>query len=709
MDIRAPQRRPQPRQTLVSAASRQKPGFRAQPQIVQEQLEHEHHPEPSFGETLAPRVYAWSTSELDYRPRGSDIEINSRSGISNRSLDADSKQEEFGPQALVSLCDGYCGPILEYLIDNMKARSVSRQIKAERSEQGEARVRSKEERDNELQQRMRRCQNTVLAITKKRQEIAEMKERIKQQRQLTSLKKIHLQQCIQRKNIIQEYRLMFQRSETIDHSNNSGSTLHSKPVVAKQSLQVILPNALEEISKLAKEFIVENKPTLVATRSNNAVQTLIKQLDPSNLQLLLETIKESKLNSLSQSGLQDPSTLTENHADSEATELLKLFREHHSERVAQIDSVMNRIAVCEKEKEQLYTGMRARAHRRELEKKSDGIPQELEEAKAQLRGLGAALDFIQTEQEIMVERVVSVDEQKEKLEAMSKTSRSMDQRMTQKQQSIQRVLELIRSNLETVPALAKEVSHSIHEDIEGGLRQLSTLVHDRTSAMENDWKSLQRLTTERQRLHSLNRAAALQPPAVDESKVKELLQNSGADCGQVGGVAVEGQLSLDTHVLSVAGLQRHNLVQSSVVSKAQELNRDMVKVKAAIAESIHLSAQDFEQSLAFQAVIGSRSKNERSQAQITAMQVESLVSPFEGGIRKTVDTLVDFDTTYHARLKDDILNLTDETNTGFREAQEVAVLLKDKETIEAVRSRSDQTPTQSSASSAGRKRVRYGE
>ena len=90
---------------------------------------------------------------------------------------------------------------------------------------------------------------------------------------------------------------------------------------------------------------------------------------------------------------------------------------------------MDRIATCEKEKEQLYTYMRTRAHRRELEKKSDGIPQELEEAKAQLKGLGAALDFIQAEQEVMVERVVSVDEQKEKLEAMSKTSRSMDQKM----------------------------------------------------------------------------------------------------------------------------------------------------------------------------------------------------------------------------------------------------------------------------------------
>lgn len=90
---------------------------------------------------------------------------------------------------------------------------------------------------------------------------------------------------------------------------------------------------------------------------------------------------------------------------------------------------MNRIAICEEQKEQLYTKMRTRAHHRELESKADGLPQELEEAKARLKGLEAALDFIQAEQEIMVERVVAVDEQKERLEQLSKTSRTMDQRM----------------------------------------------------------------------------------------------------------------------------------------------------------------------------------------------------------------------------------------------------------------------------------------
>jgi len=47
-----------------------------------------------------------------------------------------------------------------------------------------------------------------------------MKERIKQQRQLSTLKKVHIQQSAQRKDILQEYRLMFQRTEGYESQHN---------------------------------------------------------------------------------------------------------------------------------------------------------------------------------------------------------------------------------------------------------------------------------------------------------------------------------------------------------------------------------------------------------------------------------------------------------------------------------------------------------
>ncbi|GJJ68465.1 hypothetical protein EMPS_00811 [Entomortierella parvispora] len=691
--------RQRPRQTLASVASRRKPTARVMPPMTQEPIPQED--PPSFGETLAPRVYAWSTTELDYRPRGSDLEVGARSRVHDRSSEGDPDHGEFTPQALVSLCDGHCGPILEYLMNNLKTRSVTRQIQNENLGQSEAKARSRRAKDIERQQRTKQCQDTILSITKKRQEIDDMKERIKQQRQLSTLKKIHIQQSAQRKDILQEYRLMFQRTEGTESQHN----LQFIKSTAKPSLQATLPKALEEVSQRTRQIVLENRTT-ADTSSNSAVRGFVKQLDQSNIQLLLESIKESKLSILTDVSYQDASATLGHPSDRETTELLKLFREHHDERVAQINEVMNRIAICEERREELYTNMRTRAHHRELENKADAVPQELEEARAKLKGLEAALDFIQAEQEIMVERVVSVDEQRERLEQLSKTSRTMDQRMTQKQENVIKVLEMIRLNLERVPALAQEVSDSISEDIQAGLRELSTLVQELEATTEDDWKTLTDLTTERQRLHSVHRTVALKPPTVDAQKLDELLQKSGSDSVRCGGVAVEGQWSLDQHILSVAGLQRQNLVQSAVAAKAQEMNQEMAEHKARMAESIRLSAQDFEESAAFQAVLGPKTN---TSTRDNAMQPDALASQFEAGLRKTVHTLAEFDTTYQTKFRDDLLNLRESVEAAFEEAKEVAVLLNDGRTIQSVSSRSNQAQiaAQRPTQPLGRKRVRY--
>jgi prefoldin subunit 5 len=73
--------------------------------------------------------------------------------------------------------------------------------------------------------------------------------------------------------------------------------------------------------------------------------------------------------------------------------------------------------------------MRFQAQQREQEKRPYTCSQELEESKAKLKGLTTALEFIQAEQEILVERVLPIDEQQHTLESLSKASRTMDQRM----------------------------------------------------------------------------------------------------------------------------------------------------------------------------------------------------------------------------------------------------------------------------------------
>lgn len=61
-----------------------------------------------------------------------------------------------------------------------------------------------------------------------------MKERIKQQRQLSTLKNVHIQQSAQRKDVLQEYRLMFQRAEGSESQHN----LQFMKSTSKPSLQV---------------------------------------------------------------------------------------------------------------------------------------------------------------------------------------------------------------------------------------------------------------------------------------------------------------------------------------------------------------------------------------------------------------------------------------------------------------------------------------
>lgn len=106
-----------------------------------------------------------------------------------------------------------------------------------------------------------------------------------------------------------------------------------------------------------------------------------------------------------------------------------MFRGHHIERVIQVESVLNKVAACEHEKSQLYTAMRLRAQRRDLEKKPNHFLQELEETKAFLQGLRTALEFIQTEQENLVERVMAADEVRSRIEGLGRASRVADQKL----------------------------------------------------------------------------------------------------------------------------------------------------------------------------------------------------------------------------------------------------------------------------------------
>lgn len=118
-----------------------------------QQLEQEQN---SPAQELAERVYTWSTTELDYRPDRGDIRLRSHPRISLYASTSKNEQPEYCPQAITryqlhhimlqitcnlfitrslnsshcistlcstSLCQGPCGPMFEYLADNLINRS----------------------------------------------------------------------------------------------------------------------------------------------------------------------------------------------------------------------------------------------------------------------------------------------------------------------------------------------------------------------------------------------------------------------------------------------------------------------------------------------------------------------------------------------------------------------------------------------------------
>lgn len=125
------------------------------PHSNQNQLQDYQQPEQeqnSPAQELAERVYTWSATELDYRPDRGDIRARSHPRINLYASTFNDEQPEYCPQeitryqlhhtmlqvmgnqfitrslnspccfstlCLTSLCQGPCGPMFEYLVDNL--------------------------------------------------------------------------------------------------------------------------------------------------------------------------------------------------------------------------------------------------------------------------------------------------------------------------------------------------------------------------------------------------------------------------------------------------------------------------------------------------------------------------------------------------------------------------------------------------------------
>ncbi|KAK3838250.1 MAG: hypothetical protein J3R72DRAFT_184524 [Linnemannia gamsii] len=644
----------------------------------------------SPAQELAERVYSWSTAELDYRPDRGDIRARSHQRIALYASISRSEQPEYSPQALISLCHGPCGPMFEYLAENLKSRSTIAEQNRDNADQTLERKQYSLAARQKQESRSLQCYEVTLAIARKQREIAEAKERIKKQRQLQTVKEIHHQQETQTIRVFQEYQDRLQQIQIAPLVQKAGANRHT--------LEAALQKTIQDIYSLLKQITLEQPH---ATRGSmegqsSSVQSLYQHLQQTKdgVSQFLEIIAGSKsaqlqaLESIKDQKLVESEAGSHATGSNEAASLLHMFRGHHVERVVQVESTLNKVAACEREKAQLYSEMRFRAQRRDQEKKPNHFSQDLEETKAFLSGLRTALEFIQAEQENLVERVMAADELREKIETIGRASRAAEQKLHQAQHSSRKVTEMVELNLKKVPSLANSIAGDITESLSQGLAQLSTSVQARNTTGVNDIKILQDLTEKSQVAYEASHAhlTPLPGPSWPGSSLTSLplLGDAGMEAGHVHAwYATSGSSSLSAEqlILQKARLQNHSLVRQLAVSKAKDLNTRLARSNTETTASMN----DVMLQLLGSSYLGTDvpashrgGSISRTQQRVTgALSVDNLGSKLKGDIKEIVGSFNRYDDEYQTALATEIEQVVNAAESANGVVESVRCLVED--------------------------------
>ncbi|KAF8939148.1 hypothetical protein BGZ58_010498 [Dissophora ornata] len=505
-------------------------------------------------------------------------------------------------------------------------------------------------------------------------EIAEAKERIKQQRQLQVAKEIHHRQSVQIVKVLQEYDTLLRQYQP---NTLKSTTWFQENDSDHYALRATIEKVLREVSRTI-ELVTINGVTFQQDQvaHGRCAQDLYQALqqghdDATYFFGVMKELKEGNLSSL-QSQRQEQIQQSENKdTASKATKLLQLFQDHHGERVDRIDMVLNQISVCEQEMEELYSKMRFQAQRWENEKNPALFQQGLEETKAHLRGLETALEFIQAEQENLVERVASMDEQQAHLEAMIKASRAADKKVTDVQRVVRKFIEMIKINSQGVPRTAEKTSQDITRSISEDLSQLSDLVQDRTYTLEGDSKVMQGLSEQSQKAYAETHTKVLQAPVLDwrESDLANEQQTNGQNPWRE--ITTKSSISADQHILQLVGLQRHNAVQRLALSNAKELSQIMERIKTETTSMM----KTFVRALPEESQVHGDDEKERG------VSVSNLTSKFEGDVKDVTRSIVQFEKDHHAAFQSDIQDIGAGLEVGEEIVYKVGSLVDDSDRI----------------------------
>ncbi|KAG0362573.1 hypothetical protein BGZ54_008577 [Gamsiella multidivaricata] len=629
----------------------------------------------SAAESLAERVYSWSINELDYRPHGNGTKPRSQA----RTLlhVAHPKDEEkFCPQALESLCNGPCAPMFKYLIENVRSRSAINTSDRGKSDRTQRMARQGTPRHVERQVKLLQCRDLTLAIVQKQREIAETKERIKQRRQLQSIKKIHHQQSEHSIHVLQEYQGRFQQLSHVTAGSRPFS--HKEDDTKHYMLKTTLEKAIGEVLRIIKMVAIDGttlSPGQVAgsARVQDFYNILQKTNDGAKYFLgIMNDLKQNSLLLLQSARQEQSGQAQQREMTSESADLLQLFRNHHTERIVEIESVLNTIADYEQERGELYSRMRFQAQRWEQEKRQAPFLQELEESKAQLRGLGTALEFIQAEQENLVERVISVDEQHSVLEGMTKAARAADQKMIHTQRLVQKLIEMVKINQRNVPQTAHDIAGEIFRPIHHGLEQLASFAEDQTCTMENDAKIFHDLTAQSQQTYAETHTRVLQAPSTTlfnwQQELGTSKQRQGVGSEVWREITAASALSADQYILQLIGVQRQAAVQHLSIAKAKEVNDRLEQTKS---DTI-CTMKAFVKTLPEESQVYEEDKD---------VGVEALSSKFECDARAIARSVVNFEKSHHSAFQSDLNDITAGAEAGEVVIQRVLSLKEDHSRI----------------------------
>ncbi|KAG0342183.1 hypothetical protein BG004_005720 [Podila humilis] len=389
---------------------------------------------------------------------------------------------------------------------------------------------------------------------------------------------------------------------------------------------------------------------------------------------------------------------------SRASSLLKTFQGHHDERVAEVESVLNQVESCEHERDRLYTKMRQEAQRRLLERRPNDHLQELEETKAHIRGLCSALEFVQSEQLNMVERVVSIEDQSKTLEDMKRTSRSMDLKLAEVQFQMDKLMEMIRLSRQSSSDISNDTALYVTDAIGHRLARLSEMVQQRRAKVETEMDIVKDTISACQQ-RPQNCVLEILPPDMDAALENEA--QKGTNALSMYSVVSDSSLSREQVIVQLSALQQQIAVQSLASTKAKEQAQKMKQAMDSLTTGMKQSVANFSRQVPQESL--SQASEAAAGDEDGQLNADNLCSTFEKEVKSAARFVFNLQSVQHHEFSHGVKGILHELQDNKSIIQDIQNVIADGEILHnnnETTTHNDATHYVSSKTGTERKRAR---